>query len=122
VTPSGCGSSASTTTRRRCGLWTLLSKDGYPADATQQMAEAATSLMDRKILEVTSMVATDHVPFGVVDPLGPNLEVGQKGVGTRGQRGQGFAGQAFRAQAGAGHRVRGRGRSVASLHKVRRLD
>jgi hypothetical protein len=65
------------------GLWTLPSKDGYPADATQQMAEAATSLMDRKILEVTSMVATDHVPFGVVDPLGPNLEVGQKGVGTR---------------------------------------
>ena len=65
------------------GLWTLPSKDGYPADATQQMAEAATSLMDRKILEVTSTAATDHVPFGVVDPLSPNLEVGQKGVGTR---------------------------------------
>ena len=65
------------------GIWTLPSKDGYPADATEQMAEAATSLMGRKILEVTSESATDHVQYGVVDPLAPKLEVGQKGVGTR---------------------------------------
>ena len=36
------------------GLWSIPSKDGYPADAAQQMAEAATSLMDRKILHVAS--------------------------------------------------------------------
>ena len=34
------------------GLWSIPSKDGYPADAAKQMAEAATSLMDRKILHV----------------------------------------------------------------------
>src|SRR5262245_5098575 len=36
------------------GLWTIPSKEDYPADATKQMAEAATGLMDRKILEVAS--------------------------------------------------------------------
>ena len=32
------------------GLWTIPSKDGYPADATEQMAEAANCLIDREIL------------------------------------------------------------------------
>ena len=64
------------------GLWTIPSKDGYPADAARQMAEAATSLMDRKILSVASNSAGDHAAYGVVDPLSPKLEVGQKGVGT----------------------------------------
>src|SRR4051794_27825472 len=34
------------------GLWSIPSKDNYPADAAKQMAEAATSLMDRRILGV----------------------------------------------------------------------
>src|SRR6476661_5448106 len=51
------------------GLWTLPSKDDYPADATKQMAEAATGLMDRKILEVASENAGEHAQFGVIDPL-----------------------------------------------------
>jgi hypothetical protein len=63
------------------GLWTIPSKDGYPADAERQMAEAATSLMDRKILAVASEDAADHEQFGVIDPTSPKLEVGQKGVG-----------------------------------------
>ena len=46
------------------------------------MAEAATSLMDRKILAIASESAGDHEQFGVIDPLSPKLEVGQKGVGT----------------------------------------
>lgn len=66
----------------RDGLWTIPSKDGYPADAARQMAEAATSLMDRKVLSVASMSAGDHEEFGVIDPQSPKLEVGQKGVGT----------------------------------------
>jgi hypothetical protein len=66
----------------RDGLWTIPSKSDYPADAARQMAEAATSLMDRKILSVASMSAGDHEQFGVVDPLSPKLEVGQQGVGT----------------------------------------
>src|SRR6476469_3362331 len=36
------------------GLWSIPSKDNYPADAAKQMAEAATSLMDRRILGVAS--------------------------------------------------------------------
>lgn len=65
------------------GLWTIPSKDGYPADAAAQMAEAATSLMDRKILQVASQSAADHEEYGVVDPASPKLEPGQKGIGTR---------------------------------------
>jgi hypothetical protein len=65
------------------GLWTIPSKDGYPADAARQMAEAATSLMDRKIYDIASKNAGDHEQFGVIDPLSPKLEPGQKGVGTR---------------------------------------
>ncbi len=65
------------------GLWSIPSKDGYPADAAKQMAEAATSLMDRKILKLASQNAGDHEQFGVTDPLSPKLEPGQKGVGTR---------------------------------------
>lgn len=64
------------------GLWTIPSKNGYPADADKQMAEAATSLMDRKILSIASENAGDHEQFGVIDPLSPKLEAGQKGVGT----------------------------------------
>jgi hypothetical protein len=65
------------------GLWSIPSKNDYPADAAQQMAEAATSLMDRKILGVATKSAGDHEEYGVVDPLSPKLEAGQKGVGTR---------------------------------------
>jgi hypothetical protein len=65
------------------GLWTIPSKQGYPADAARQMAEAATSLMDRKILSVVSSNAGDHEEYGVIDPMAPKLEPGQKGVGTR---------------------------------------
>src|SRR2546430_2011325 len=50
------------------GLWVIPSKDGYPADAAKQMAEAATSLMDRKILSVESNNAGDHEQYGVIDP------------------------------------------------------
>ena len=65
------------------GLWSIPSKNDYPADAAQQMAEAATSLMERKILGVATKSAGDHEEYGVVDPLSPKLEAGQKGVGTR---------------------------------------
>ena len=65
------------------GLWSIPSKDGYPADAAKQMAEAATSLMDRRILHLASKNAGDHEQYGVIDPLSPKLEPGQKGVGTR---------------------------------------
>src|SRR6478672_5164299 len=65
------------------GLWSIPSKDGYPADAAKQMADAATSLMNRKVLGVASENAGDHEQYGVIDPLGEKLEAGQKGIGTR---------------------------------------
>ncbi len=65
------------------GLWSIPSKDGYPADAAKQMAEAATSLMGRKVLHVASENAGDHEQYGVIDPLSDKIEPGQKGIGTR---------------------------------------
>jgi hypothetical protein len=65
------------------GLWILPSKNGYPADAEQQMGEAAGSLLDREVLAVKSNNPTEHEQYGVVDPKSPKLEAGQKGVGTR---------------------------------------
>jgi hypothetical protein len=64
------------------GLWTIPSKDGYPADATQQMAEAALALKDRDILRIESQNKADHELYGVIEPS-TNLRPGQKGVGTR---------------------------------------
>ena len=61
------------------GLWSIPSKDNYPADAAKQMAEAATSLMDRKILGVVSNNAGEHEQYGVIDPLGAKLERGPEG-------------------------------------------
>jgi len=65
------------------GLWSIPSKDNYPADAAKQMGEAANQLMDRKIMGVASKNAGDHAQYGVIDPLSPKLEPGQSGVGTR---------------------------------------
>ncbi len=64
-------------------LWTLPSKSGYPADAERQMAEAATSVMDREILAVVGNSAAEHKQYGLIDPLSPKLSVGQEGVGAR---------------------------------------
>lgn len=65
------------------GVWSIPSKENYPADATQQMAEAATCLMDRKILRVAGDSAESHEKFGVVDPTASNLNSKSTGVGTR---------------------------------------
>src|SRR5262245_60320636 len=65
------------------GLWSIPSKDGYPADAKQQMAQASMSLKDRDILFVQTDNPADHELYGVIDPLSPKLKPGQKGVGTR---------------------------------------
>lgn len=65
------------------GLWSIPSKDNYPADAAKQMAEAANSLIDRKILGVVSSNAGEHEQYGVIDPMQAKLEPGQKGIGTR---------------------------------------
>jgi hypothetical protein len=65
------------------GLWTIPSKDGYPADATTQMAEAANCLIDREILRVASTSRSEHAALGVVDPSNAKLSSEADGVGTR---------------------------------------
>ncbi|MCA9258291.1 MAG: DUF4340 domain-containing protein, partial [Planctomycetales bacterium] len=68
---------------RRNGFWTIPSKQGYPADAIEHMADAATCLANRDILRVQSELAQDHVEYGVVDPLSSGLDSTSEGVGTR---------------------------------------
>jgi hypothetical protein len=64
------------------GVWCIPSKDNYPADATEQMADAATCLTDRKVLRVAGDSPSSHEEFGVVDPLAPKLNSKSVGVGT----------------------------------------
>ena len=66
---------------RETGLWTIPSRDGYPADAIEQMKVAANSLVDVKILDVQTTNAEDHDDLGVVEPKMETLEVGDEGVG-----------------------------------------
>jgi len=65
------------------GLWTIPSKQDYPADAAQQMAEAATCLIDREILRVAATDASQHQELGVVDPNSVGDGTKAEGVGTR---------------------------------------
>jgi hypothetical protein len=65
------------------GVWSIPSKQDYPADATTQMAAAANALIDRKILRVAGDSAQSHDEFGVVDPLSSKLDSNSTGVGTR---------------------------------------
>ena len=65
------------------GLWSIPSKEGYPADATKQMADAATCLIDREVLRVAGKSANDHEELGVIDPGTSNLDSKAKGIGIR---------------------------------------
>ena len=65
------------------GHWSIPSHDGYPTDAKDQLAEAAGSLLDLKVLDVASDSRGDHSSYGVLDPDPKTLPVGATGVGTR---------------------------------------
>lgn len=64
------------------GVWSIPSKQNYPADAKTQMADAAGSLLGLEILSVASELPSTHEMYGVVDPQ-PTLKLGASGVGTR---------------------------------------
>ncbi len=66
---------------RESGAWTIPSRDGYPADAVEQMKDAANALVDLKILDVQTENAEDHDDLGVAEPKLEELEVGDTGVG-----------------------------------------
>ncbi len=65
------------------GLWTIPSKQDYPADAIRQMGAAATCMIDRKVLRIAAESAAQHAELGVVDPTAPKLDTKATGVGTR---------------------------------------
>jgi len=52
---------------RESGLWTIPSRGGYPADAVQQMTDAANALVNLKILDVQTSNAEDHDDLGVAE-------------------------------------------------------
>jgi hypothetical protein len=63
--------------------WSIPSHDNYPADAQDQVAQAATSLLGLKILSVESQSPGDHAMYGVVEPDPKKLKSGDTGVGKK---------------------------------------
>lgn len=63
------------------GVWVLPSHQNYPADAKDQLAAAATELVDRPIVDVVSTSPGDHVLYGVKEPDADKVAVGETGVG-----------------------------------------
>jgi len=63
------------------GVWVLPSHENDPADAKDQLAAAATELIDRPVLDVVSDSPGDHETYGVIEPDPEKVKVGMTGVG-----------------------------------------
>ncbi len=63
--------------------WSIPSHENYPADAKDQLAEAAASLIGLKVLEVVTDRPGDHPLYGVVEPDPKAAEGGATGIGMR---------------------------------------
>ena len=63
------------------GVWVLPSHQNYPADAKEQLAAAATELVDLEALDVVSSSPADHETFGVIEPDPEKIKPGMTGVG-----------------------------------------
>ncbi|QDV68314.1 hypothetical protein Poly24_20230 [Rosistilla carotiformis] len=74
-------SSFEVTRDAKTNQWSIPSHDGYPADATEQIRDAATAFLNLEILDVASEVKDDHEKFGVLEPNASSLKVGDEGVG-----------------------------------------
>ena len=75
-----------TQTKAKSGkaLWAIPSHNNYPADAKDQMAAAAVSMMGLKVLEEVSDNEGDQREFGVIDPdPKKGVKAGETGVGQR---------------------------------------
>ena len=59
------------------------SHQNYPADAKEQLAKAATALMDLKILGVATNKPGEHELYGVLDPDPKTVGPGSIGIGNR---------------------------------------
>jgi hypothetical protein len=63
--------------------WAIPSKNNYPADAEDQMAEAASAVNDKEVLRIAAEDARNHQLYGVLDPTSSDRKVGEEGVGTK---------------------------------------
>ena len=63
------------------GVWVLPDHQNYPADAKDQLAAAATALVDLKLLDVVSRSPGDHETYGVIEPDPEKIKPGMTGVG-----------------------------------------
>jgi len=64
-------------------VWSIPSHSNYPADADEQLAEAATSVMGLDVVSFESDSPGEFSEYGVVDPADKDLKPGTAGVGTR---------------------------------------
>ena len=63
------------------GVWVLPAHQNYPADAKEQLAAAATALVDLKMLDLVSKSPGDHETYGVIEPDPEKIKPGMTGVG-----------------------------------------
>ncbi len=63
--------------------WSIPSHDNYPADAQDQLADAAASMMGLTILDKVSDSPGEHATYGVLEPDPNRLKAGATGVGTK---------------------------------------
>src|SRR5687768_16104727 len=66
-----------TLTQQPSGNWAVASREDYPAGVMDRVAEAASALANLRIISVESENAAeagDHERFGVIDPLGSNVD------------------------------------------------
>lgn len=63
--------------------WSIPSHENYPADAKDQVAQAAGGLMGLKIVDMASENVGDQQEYGVVEPNANVLKLGATGVGDK---------------------------------------
>lgn len=64
-------------------VWRIPSHGNYPADAFEQVQNAANSLINLTVIDVIADEDVDEELFGVIEPDPQNISAGQEGVGTR---------------------------------------
>ncbi len=65
------------------GVWSIPSHEGYPADAKNQLEQAAVAVMGLEKLSMVSDSPADQATYGVIDPDAAKLQAGASGVGKR---------------------------------------
>ena len=66
------------------GQWVIPSHHNYPADAADQLAQTASSIIGIERGTMISRWATDHPKYGVVDPVTDSVSIDEvEGIGKR---------------------------------------